>query len=174
PEPAAGPAPDSRMQRPTPPDEPGPGAPSAPPPLGPRRTYGRPPRRLRVGVALVTAALAFVVAMFAITVPEVIGGKSLTGDHATTFFGGKTSKSASQEESGQAEEEESDRSEEETKEQQERPEGRSSTSDARSKASQQSRQGSGEDRAPAGGAKSAPPSSGPSGSGTQSPGGTSP
>jgi hypothetical protein len=45
--------------------------------------------KFRVRLALVTAALAFVIAAAAVTLPELIAGKSLSsGDRDTTLFGG--------------------------------------------------------------------------------------
>jgi MFS family permease len=50
------------------------------------RIYGR--RRFRLKVALVTAAIAFVVAVAAVTLPELLFGKAVATDRQTTLFGG--------------------------------------------------------------------------------------
>jgi len=50
------------------------------------RPSGR--RRLHLKVALVTAAIAFVIAAAALTLPELIFGKSVASDRHTTIFGG--------------------------------------------------------------------------------------
>jgi len=63
------------------------GAPDA----GPIKTYGRR-RRLRLGVAIATGVTAFVVALVALTVPELIFGGSIAGKGNTTLFGGRTEK----------------------------------------------------------------------------------
>ena len=57
----------------------------------PLRVYRRPARRkLAVGLAVATAALAFAVAAVAITIPELIAGESIgKGDRKTSLFGGK-------------------------------------------------------------------------------------
>jgi hypothetical protein len=76
------------------------------PPPGPRegpqatpvRVYRQRPapsrrrRRIAVGVVATTALLAFAIAAAALTVPELIGGGSITGDRDTTLFGGRDRK----------------------------------------------------------------------------------
>jgi len=58
-----------------------------------RGTSGPRRRKIALGAVAVTAFLAFAVAAVALTVPELITGQSLGGgDHATTFFGGKSRK----------------------------------------------------------------------------------
>jgi len=57
---------------------------------GPIKTYGR--RRLRLGAAIATGVVAFVVALVALTVPELIFGGSVAGKGDTTLFGGRTEK----------------------------------------------------------------------------------
>jgi hypothetical protein len=59
----------------------------------PVRVYRQPPsparRRLALGVVAATAALAFLVAVAVITVPELIAGQSIgKGDGRTSLFGG--------------------------------------------------------------------------------------
>jgi hypothetical protein len=63
--------------------------------LSPRRTYGRPRRRLHVKVAVVTGLLAFVIAALVLTVPELLFGGAVSGHRSTTFFGGGSSKTES-------------------------------------------------------------------------------
>jgi hypothetical protein len=58
---------------------------------GPIKTYGRR-RRLRLVVAIATGVAAFVVALVALTVPELIFGGSVAGKGDTTLFGGRTEK----------------------------------------------------------------------------------
>jgi hypothetical protein len=62
------------------------------------RVY-RPRRRLNLKVALVTGAIAFAVAVLALTVPELITGSSVSGGgRDTTFFsGGNSSKRKTEE-----------------------------------------------------------------------------
>jgi hypothetical protein len=60
---------------------------------GPVRTYGRR-RKLRIGLALATGVVAFAVALVALTVPELIFGGSVVSKGGTTFFGGRTEKTA--------------------------------------------------------------------------------
>jgi hypothetical protein len=70
---------------------------------GPRRTYGsggRERRRLRLSrkqlrIAIVTGVLAFVVAVAALTIPELIFGGAVSSGHRTTIFGGGDSSSSS-------------------------------------------------------------------------------
>ena len=57
--------------------------------VGPIRRYGR--RRFRLKVALVTGALAFVIAAAALTLPELLFGRAATTDRQTTLFGGAPS-----------------------------------------------------------------------------------
>ncbi len=70
---------------------------------GPVRVYRsttapRGRRKLALGVVALTAALAFAIAVAAITVPELIAGQSLgNGDKATTLLGGKPRKHGSAE-----------------------------------------------------------------------------
>lgn len=62
-------------------------APRTPPPAAagaPLRVYRK--RRPSVRAALVTGAVAFAVAAAALTLPELIGGGSVTGDGRTTLF----------------------------------------------------------------------------------------
>lgn len=94
---------------------PGPDAPVAPPhgdPLGPRETgpaasgavsiyrqpSGRPPRRrLALGVVAATAAIAFVVAVAAITAGDLVSGGSIgKGSGRTTLLGGGGKKDKAQ------------------------------------------------------------------------------
>jgi hypothetical protein len=62
--------------------------------LGPMRVYrsgaDRPPRvrRVHIRVALVTAAIAFVIAIAVLTLPELVLGGSVASHGRTTFFGG--------------------------------------------------------------------------------------
>jgi hypothetical protein len=62
--------------------------------LGPMRIYragaDRPPpiRRVHIRVALATAAIAFVIAIAALTLPELVLGGSVASHGRTTFFGG--------------------------------------------------------------------------------------
>jgi hypothetical protein len=62
------------------------------PSLGPMRVYRseQPPRvrRVHVKVALVTAAIAFVIAAAVLTLPELVFGGSVASHGKTTFFGG--------------------------------------------------------------------------------------
>src|SRR5215204_3262415 len=63
-------------------------------PSAPVRVYRAAPstrrRRIAVGAVLGTAALAFVIAVAALTLPELVAGGSIgKGDRGTTFFGGK-------------------------------------------------------------------------------------
>src|SRR5829696_5133639 len=81
----------------TPPDEVVPDAVESRPadaPSAPVRVYRAAPstrrRRIAVGAVLGTAALAFVIAVAALTLPELVAGGSIgKGDRGTTFFGGK-------------------------------------------------------------------------------------
>lgn len=64
----------------------------------PRRTYGGGDgvrrfalRGRPLKLAIVTGLLAFVVALVAITLPELVFGGAVTSGHRTTFFGGHTS-----------------------------------------------------------------------------------
>jgi hypothetical protein len=70
---------------------------------GPRRTYGsdgRERRRLhrlspkQLRLAIVTGVLAFVVAVAALTIPELIFGGAVSSGHRTTIFGGGSSSSS--------------------------------------------------------------------------------
>jgi hypothetical protein len=102
--PPTAPIPDRRPQaepaEPVAAPDPGAPAPGAPAPpgrrferdedeAGPVRTYGRPRRRLHLRIALITGAIAFLIAAVAITVPELIFGGSVTGDRKTTLLGGR-------------------------------------------------------------------------------------
>jgi hypothetical protein len=59
--------------------------------LGPMRVYRQTPdRRLHLRIAFVTAVVAFVIAIAALTLPELIFGGSLASHARTTFFGGHT------------------------------------------------------------------------------------
>jgi hypothetical protein len=62
------------------------------------RVY-RPRRRLHIKIALVTGAVAFAIAVLALTVPELLAGSSVAGGgRDTTFFsGGNSSKRGAQE-----------------------------------------------------------------------------
>jgi hypothetical protein len=70
---------------------------------GPRRTYGssgREQRRRRLTptqlrLAIVTGVLAFVVAVAALTLPELLFGGAVSSGHRTTIFGGGSSGSSS-------------------------------------------------------------------------------
>ncbi|HEY1274907.1 MAG TPA: hypothetical protein VGF25_08345 [Thermoleophilaceae bacterium] len=66
---------------------------------GPVHVYGRPSRRRRklaVGAVIATALAAFGIAFGAITVAEVIGGRSIAhSDRHTTFLGGHRDRSNS-------------------------------------------------------------------------------
>ena len=67
-------------------------------PVAPIRTYGRPPRRrIHLKLALVTGAIAFVLAAVALTVPELLFGGSVASKSDTTLFGGKSSPSSGSE-----------------------------------------------------------------------------
>jgi hypothetical protein len=75
--------------------------PEAPPPgdpaLGPMRVYRSEPafagrRRLHIKLALVTAAIAFLIAAVVLTVPELVFGGSVASHGKTTFFGGQSHK----------------------------------------------------------------------------------
>jgi hypothetical protein len=69
----------------------GPGAPRTTPPVRVYRQRPSSPRRrkIAVGVVVATGALAFAIAAAALTIPELIGGGSITGDRDTTLFGGR-------------------------------------------------------------------------------------
>lgn len=61
--------------------------------LGPMRIYrteqrSSPVRRVHIRAALVTAALAFVIAAAVLTLPELVFGGSVAAHGKTTFFGG--------------------------------------------------------------------------------------
>jgi len=61
--------------------------------LGPMRVYrteqrSSPIRRVHIRAALVTAALAFVIAAAVLTLPELVFGGSVASHGKTTFFGG--------------------------------------------------------------------------------------
>jgi hypothetical protein len=99
--PAEHPLPDRAPAEPGsgPPIAPAPGAESSPrqpsgegPVEGPVRVYRQRParrRRIAVGVVAATAVLAFAIAAAALTLPELIAGKSVVkGNRQTTFFGG--------------------------------------------------------------------------------------
>ena len=64
------------------------------PELGPVRIYRSgadrpsPVRRIHIRVALVTAAIAFVIAAAVLTLPELVFGGSVASHGRTTFFGG--------------------------------------------------------------------------------------
>lgn len=58
----------------------------------PIRTYGKPSRRrVHLKLALVTGLLAFVIAVAALTLPELIFGGAVSSGNSTTFFGGGSS-----------------------------------------------------------------------------------
>jgi hypothetical protein len=63
------------------------------PELGPMRIYrteqrSSPIRRVHIRAALITAALAFVIAAAVLTLPELVFGGSVASHGRTTFFGG--------------------------------------------------------------------------------------
>jgi hypothetical protein len=63
------------------------------PALGPVRVYrseqrSSPIRRVHIRAALITAAVAFVIAAAVLTLPELVFGGSVAGHRSTTFFGG--------------------------------------------------------------------------------------
>src|SRR4051794_3763545 len=63
------------------------------PELGPMRIYrteqrSSPVRRVHIRVALITAALAFVIAAAVLTLPELVFGGSVASHGRTTLFGG--------------------------------------------------------------------------------------
>lgn len=64
--------------------------------LGPMRVYrteqrSSPIRRVHIRAALLTAAVAFVIALAVLTLPELVFGGSVAANGRTTFFGGGTS-----------------------------------------------------------------------------------
>jgi hypothetical protein len=66
------------------------------PGMTPIRTYGRARRRpLHLKIALITGLVAFVIAIAALTLPELIFGGAISSHHSTTFFGGGGSSSKS-------------------------------------------------------------------------------
>jgi hypothetical protein len=52
-------------------------------------------RKLHLKVALVTGLIAFLIGAAFLTLPEIIFGGSVTGQHSTTYFGGSTKSSNS-------------------------------------------------------------------------------
>jgi hypothetical protein len=78
------------------------------PELGPMRVYrteqrSSPIRRVHIRAALITAALAFVIAAAALTLPELVFGGSVASHGRTTLFGGghKSSHKSTQKQSTQ-------------------------------------------------------------------------
>src|SRR5204862_3125716 len=65
-----------------------------PPGMGPVRTYGRPRRRWHIRAAIVTGAIAFVIAALVLTLPELVFGGSVSGKGRTTIFSTHASKSS--------------------------------------------------------------------------------
>ncbi len=64
-------------------------------PVAPIRTYAKPARRrIHLKVALVTGAIAFLLAAAALTLPELVFGGSVASKGHTTFFGGKDTSSS--------------------------------------------------------------------------------
>ncbi len=64
-------------------------------PGAPIRTYAKPARRrIHLKVALVTGAIAFLLAAAALTLPELVFGGSVASKGHTTFFGGKDTSSS--------------------------------------------------------------------------------
>ena len=62
-------------------------------PLAGVRAFQRPPwwKRIHPRVALATGLIAFVIALGALTLPELIFGGAVASNHRTTFFGGGSS-----------------------------------------------------------------------------------
>ncbi|HEY2601994.1 MAG TPA: hypothetical protein VGI67_10585 [Thermoleophilaceae bacterium] len=80
-----------------PPERPRPDAlrPPDEPELGPVRVYrteqsSSPIRRVHIRLALITAAIAFVIAAAVLTLPELVFGGSVASHGKTTFFGGRS------------------------------------------------------------------------------------